>query len=248
MQNRHLPSVQPLSARSVALSALLGYHPPALPIRSLIRIGELFDIPERTMRMALRRMAANGDVVADDGLYRLTGRLLERQSRQDESGSPKTRRWRGAWEMAIVTAPPRPLADRVALRRTMVGLRMAELREGVWLRPANLVRARDDTLEQQCSFYTARPESDPVELAASLWDLPAWASEARRLQSELEEATGLIEGFMVTAEVLRHLLIDPVLPSELLPDDWPAGELREQFARFEQDYAARLREYSDQAI
>ena len=53
---------------------------------------------------------------------------------------------------------------------------------------------------------------------------------------------------MVTAEVLRHLLIDPVLPPELLPDDWPAADLREQFARFEQDYAARLREYSDDTV
>ncbi len=245
MQNRHLPTVQSLSARSVALSALLGYHPPALPIRALIRIGELFEIPERTMRMALRRMAANGDVVADNGLYQLTGHLFERQPRQDEACSPQTRRWRGAWEMAIVTAPPRPLADRVALRRSMVALRLAELREGVWIRPANLVRERHPILREQCTFYQSRPEDDPLELAASLWDLQAWASEARRLQSELAGATGLTEGFIVTAEVLRHLLIDPVLPRELLPDDWPATELREQFARFEHDYAHRLREYSD---
>ena len=30
--DRHLPSVTPLTARSVALSTLLGYHPPALPV------------------------------------------------------------------------------------------------------------------------------------------------------------------------------------------------------------------------
>jgi phenylacetic acid degradation operon negative regulatory protein len=245
MQSRHLPTVRPLSARSVALSALLGYHPPALPISSLIRIGELFEIPERTMRMALRRMVANGDVVADDGFYQLTGRLLERQALQDESCSPKTKSWRGSWEMAVVTAPPRPLADRVALRRSMVALRLAELREGVWLRPANLVREWHDTLLKQCTFYAARPEDDPLELAGSLWDLQAWASEARQLQSELAGATGLKEGFMVTADVLRHLLIDPMLPPELLPDNWPATELREQFAAFELDYATRLREYSD---
>jgi phenylacetic acid degradation operon negative regulatory protein len=127
----------------------------------------------------------------------------------------------------------------------MVALRMAELREGVWIRPANLVRERHHTLLEQCRFYQSRPEDDPIELAASLWDLPAWASEARRLQSELAGATELTEGFMVTAEVLRHLLIDPVLPPELVPGDWPAAGLREQYARFELDYATRLREYSD---
>jgi len=150
--------------------------------------------------------------------------------------------------MAIVTAPPRPLAERVALRRSMVDLRMAELREGVWIRPANLVRDRPDTLLEQCTFLESRPEEDPKQLAASLWELQAWASEARDLQSELAGATGLIEGFMVTAEILRHLLIDPVLPPELLPEDWPGADLREQFARFEQDYAARLREYSDEGF
>jgi DNA-binding transcriptional regulator PaaX len=36
-----------------------------------------------------------------------------------------------------------------------------------------------------------------------------------------------------------------MLPPELLPDNWPAAELREQFAAFELDYAGRLREYSD---
>ena len=42
--------------------------------------------------------------------------------------------------MAVVTTPARPQAERVALRKAMIDLRLAELREGVWLRPDNLVR------------------------------------------------------------------------------------------------------------
>ena len=74
MPDRHLPAVTPLTARSVAISALLGYHPPALPVRELVKVGGLFGIAERTTRVALTRMAADGDVVVEGGVYRLTER------------------------------------------------------------------------------------------------------------------------------------------------------------------------------
>lgn len=244
VHNRLLPPIRPLTARSVVLSTLLGYHPPELPVSALVRVGALFGIAERTIRVALTRMVADGDVVADNGVYRLTERLVERQARQDEICSPRTRRWRGAWEMAIVTAPPRPLAERVALRKSMVGLRLAELREGVWVRPANLIREPHATVLEQCTFFEGRPVTDSLELAGSLWDLPAWAAEARRLRQELDGATSLADGFIATAEVIRHLLLDPVLPPELLPEDWPGTDLRQRYVEFVSAYATRLREYS----
>ena len=245
MQDSKSLGVRPLKARSVVLSALLGFHPPRLPVRALIRIGQLFGITEGTIRVALTRMVADGDVVADNGAYRLSGRLLERQARQDESSSPHTRRWRGTWETAIVTAPPRALRDRVALRRGMAAFRLGELREGTWLRPANLVRARPATVDAQCTFFESRPEMDAVELARSLWDLDAWALKAGRLRAALDDATDLAEGFMVTAAVLRHLDHDPILPPELLPDEWPASDLRGDYLRFNDNYRSRLSDYSE---
>jgi len=243
MQERHLPAIQPLTARSVVLTVLLGYHPPALPMRALIRVGGLFGMPERTVRMAVRRAVADGDLAADDGVYRLRQRLVDRQARQDGVFGPGTRTWRGTWEMAVVTAPPRPLAERIALRKTMVSLRLAELREGMWLRPANLVRERPGPAVDQCTFFEARPEGDPVALAQSLWDLEAWAGEARQLLEEISLVTDLREGFVAVAEVYRHLLLDPLLPSELLPDGWPGAELRLRHGEFVAGYADQLRGY-----
>lgn len=238
------PSIRPLTARSVVLSTLLGYHPPVLPVGALLRVGALFGIGERAIRVALGRMVADGDLSVESGSYRLTARLVERQRRQDESYSPRTRAWRGAWEMEIVTAPPRPLAERVALRRSMAALRLAELREGVWMRPANLVRTRHATALEQCTFFTGRPPDDPRELARLLWDLDPWADEARRLHAEIERSTGLVEGFLATADVLHHLQLDPVLPPELLPVDWPGPMLRARYADFSVAYAELLRDYS----
>jgi phenylacetic acid degradation operon negative regulatory protein len=243
-----LPStVRPLTARSVVLSTLLGYHPPELPVSALVRVGGLFGLAEGAVRVALGRMVADGDLIVSERTYRLAERLLARQRRQDEACSPRTKAWRGAWETEIVTAPPRPLAERVALRRSMAALRLAELREGVWMRPANLVRERHATALEQCSFFLARPQDDPTELAGRLWDLDAWAAEARRLQGALDRVEGLVAGFMITADVLHHLLADPMLPAELLPADWPGAALRRRYAEFSVSYAEGLRAYSSQA-
>lgn len=243
--DHRLPGLTPLTARSVALSTLLGFHPPALPVSALVRVSGLFGIAERTTRVALTRMVADGDVVSENGVYRLTDRLLRRQAQQDEARSPRTRPWEGNWEMAIVTAAARPLAERVALRKTMAGLRLTELREGVWIRPDNLIRQTGGIVIEQCTFFLGR-YPHPAELVGTLWDLRAWAGEARRLHGRFDDAAeNLTDGFMATAEALRHLLTDPCLPAELLPADWPGETLRDRYDEFRAAFAQRLRDYSD---
>jgi phenylacetic acid degradation operon negative regulatory protein len=232
-----------LSARSAVLSALLGSHPPRLPARHLVRIGALFGIAEGTVRVALSRMVAAGDLVQDGGGYTLSERLIERQARQDESRDPHTRPWDGTWEVAVVTAERRAPPDRAAFRHTMSALRMAELREGTWMRPANLVREWPEIVTAQCTLIDGRPHGDPTPL---LWDLEGWASEARRLERALDRADGLAEGFLVSAAVLRHLLADPLLPPELLPAGWPGAELRARYDGFDRHYMEVLQRHLKQ--
>ena len=251
VQDRHLPAIRPLTARSVVLSTLLGYHPPALPARALVRVGGLFDMAEQTIRVALTRMVATGDVAADDGVYQLSSRLVQRQAQQEEGCSPRLKVWEGRWEMAVVTAVSRSLPDRVALRKAMAALRLAEFREGVWIRPDNLVREAGYSswpgaglVAEQCAFFDSRPAVEPAALARSLWDLDEWAAEATRLLRKFDVAVSLKDGFIVIAEAVRHLLIDPCLPAELLPANWPGTELRIRYAEFRATYAERLRDYS----
>lgn len=231
-----------LSARSAVLSVLLGSHPPRLAARQLVRVGALFGIAEGAVRVALSRMVAAGDLLQADGSYTLSPRLLERQARQDESRDPLAGAWDGGWEIAVVTAERRTPADRAALRETMTRLRLGELREGTWLRPANLRRAWPEIVTAQCTIIEGRPREDPTHL---LWDLPGWAAEARRLERAMERSTGLTEGFLVSAAVLRHLLADPLLPAELLPAAWPGGELRARYAAFDRAYRRALLDHLD---
>ena len=42
--------------------------------------------------------------------------------------------------------------------------------------------------------------------------------------------------------MVRHLLTDPVLPDEMLPDGWPGAALRESYAQFAAELVARRNE------
>lgn len=233
--------LRPLTARSAVLSTLLGAHPPRLPARSLVRVGELFDIAEGTIRVALSRMVASGDLTQVNGDYQLTRRLRDRQSRQDESRFPITKPWQGDWEIAVVTAPRRHAAERLGFRLAMKHLRLGELREGTWLRPDNLALERPALVTEQCTFLVGRPAEEG--LAAKLWDLDGWAAEARELEKALDQATGLTESFVTAATVLRHFLADPLLPEELLPPDWPGERLRARYDDFDTNFQAVLRSH-----
>jgi phenylacetic acid degradation operon negative regulatory protein len=230
--------LRPLSARSVVLSLLLGTHPPQLPVKDLIRYVEPFGVGGSTLRAALSRMTAAGDLRrTDDAVYGLSDRLLARQRRQDEAVRPRTRAWRGDWEMLVITATGRGPAARADLRTRLASLRLAELREGVWLRPANLARPLPD-LADTAQSYTARPDRPAAGLAAELWPLATWSHTARALLARASESRLPADRFTVFAAAVRHLLADPVLPPELLPTDWPGDELRGAYA----GYRAELRE------
>lgn len=237
MDSPDLPGLRPLTARSAVLSTLLGAHPPRLPARSLVRVGELFDIAEGTIRVALSRMVAAGDLRQVDGDYELSERLIRRQTRQDQSRFPAVLAWDGDWEIVVVTAERRSPAERAAFRAATAALRLAEVRAGTWLRPANLDRVPD----VPALVLHGRPATDPAALAASLWDLDAWAGRADRLRAALDEAVDPAAGFMISAAVLRHLLADPLLPAPLLPADWPGEALRARYEEFDLTFQRVLR-------
>ncbi|WP_077800908.1 PaaX family transcriptional regulator C-terminal domain-containing protein [Streptomyces sp. JHA26] len=235
------PVLRPLSARSVVLSLLLGTHPPELPVRDLMRLVQRFDVGGSTARAALSRMVSAGDLRRTGTGYRLSERLLERQRRQDEAVRPHTRAWDGDWEMVVITATGRGPAERAELRTRLAALRLAELREGVWLRPANLSRPLPGDLDAVAERCTARPARPARELAAELWPLDAWAATARALLAHVEGSLRPAGRLAAFAAVVRHLLADPVLPPELLPPRWPGAALRDAYTAYQREQTERIR-------
>ena len=240
-----------LTARSIVASTLLGTDPPRLPARVLVQAGELFGVSEGTTRVALSRMVTSGELAAGDGWYELAGpHLLARQARQQASRAATTRDWDGAWRLVVVTAERRAASARAELRDALSRARLAELREGVWLRPDNLDAALPAIVGEQAT--TLRAFDVAPATVSQLWDLDGWQGRARELRADMKplvarlergDTDALADGFITSASVLRHFQADPLLPDALLPARWPGRALRTDYDRFDRAYRAVLRDW-----
>jgi phenylacetic acid degradation operon negative regulatory protein len=244
---------QSLSARSVLATALLGADQPHLTVGELVAMASLFGISDGAARTCLWRMVSNGELTSDDGTYTLAGGLLERRQRVDEaSRTAATRRWDGTWELAVVSLERRSAADRLALRKAATALHLAELREGIWIRPDNLDPDRLPTLravlDRQCVHFHGAATDIPADTVRSLFDLDDWAADACRLTHALRDevdaeavaAEDFAYWFTLSVAAVRHLQLDPLLPAELSPPDWPGQDLRNAYRHFDEVFKQRL--------
>lgn len=248
---------RPLSARSVLASALLGSDQARLTVAELVAVASLFGISAGAARTCLWRMVSNGELTGDDGSYALAGRLLERRERVDEAyriDDAAARRWDGTWELAIVSLERRSAADRLELRKAAMALHLAELREGVWIRPDNLAPQRFPTsravLDQQCTHFHGAATDITADRLRSLFSLDTWTDDARALieamnvelrPTKRDDSTESFRyEFALSIAVVRHLQLDPLLPVEFIPDHWPGHTLRSTYRRFDHAFKQRM--------
>ncbi len=232
-------TLRPLTARSAVLSTLLGSAAGAATPAELVALAGELGITENAMRASLSRMLGAGEVSRTEDGYRLNDRLAQRQRRQEAAAQAPVTTWDGTWLLAVVTTAGREAADRAELRAGLRAARLAELREGVWLRPANLP-CDLSAYPEVTVWRDARPApGTDDDVVARLWDLRGWAAHARHLldaAAEHEHPGRAGERFTVMAAIVRHLMDDPALPPELVPQDHPADRLRAAYA----DYRAEL--------
>ena len=86
----------------------------------------------------------------------------------------------------------------------------------------------------------------PAGTAGTLFDLPGWADDARRLVAAIDDefaAAPFDDGeisatlgyhFTLSVAAVHQLEVDPLLPAALLPDDWPAERLRVRYRDFDE--------------
>jgi phenylacetic acid degradation operon negative regulatory protein len=245
--------IRPLNARSLVLSVLLGLPTPRLAATSTARLAELFDIAPGTMRTAISRMLAAGELTSVDGGYELGGPLVERKAAQDIGRRPAGDAWDGTWWVVTVTSPNRQLATRRDFRTAMANARMGELRPDTWLRPANLAGPRGDA----GTIVVRGPVDgeDGSTLAARLWDLDGIARRCAALRDaidrDVDELAGgapaaVTRGIMLAAAVVHFLRAEPLLPAALTPDGWATDDLREQYAAYDRALGRTLRRALDQ--
>lgn len=229
--------IAPLSARSVALSVLLGAPDGRLPVRDLVATGVMCDIAPSTMRVALSRLVGSGELTVDDGIYTLAPHHLGRLRAQHEDLAPRLRPWNGQWETVVIVESGRDAVDRARLRLDLAHARLGELREGVWMRPANLDRPPFG--DPHTTTLMSHP-MEPDQIAESLWDLDAWADRGRALLADARRPELDGHRLAAVAALVRHLRTDPAIPAELTPPNWPADEMRAAY----DDYRAQLAQHT----
>ncbi len=225
--------ITPLSARSVALSVLLGAPDGRLSVRDLVASGVMCDISPPTMRVALSRLVGSGELTVDDGVYTLSPHHLARLRAQHDDIAPRLLPWNGQWETVVIVESGRDAGDRARLRHDLTQARLGELREGVWMRPANLDRPPFG--DPHTTTLVSHPQ-EPDRIVESLWDLEAWADRGRALLTASRRPDLDAHRLAAVAALVRHLRTDPALPRELTPPNWPADEMRATY----DDYRTQL--------
>jgi phenylacetic acid degradation operon negative regulatory protein len=243
-----LLDLRPFGARSIVLSVLLGSHPPEMPVGPLLQFTGLFGISDGTVRTALSRMSTRGELENHDGVYRLGGRLLDRQSQQDAGRANPPAGWGGQWWTAVVLSERRTMADRRTFRSRAQGARLGELRPDTWLRPANIDVPTDlpDVALTIGNLVTGSDE----EIVRKLWDLDALDQQAHELLVRVARTDELLDtsepsdsalasAFTVLATCLRYLRTEPQLPAELAVST-ASNDLRTRYSDVEQKFQEHL--------
>lgn len=221
-------------------------------VGSLIELLSPLGVSEGALRTALSRMSSRGWLVSErrgrNAFYSLTARgrrLLEEGERRifhptwDEP-------WDGTWQLVSYSIPEedRTLRDRLRVRLTWIGC--GSLGNGLWLTPCDVSEPLAEIVESlgvtdRTELFEARHLgfSDPHELVARCWDLPAVQArylefidrhlprfrecERELARGEISAETAFVHQFDLVHEYREFPLIDPYLPRELLPADW-AGD------------------------
>jgi phenylacetic acid degradation operon negative regulatory protein len=251
-----LPRQQQGSPQHLLLTLLGDYwygHQESLPSRALTAVLTEFGISYHGARAAVSRLSRRGllELSRTDGRagYRLTkyanSVLTEGLERIVQFGTT-CNTWDGSWTVVLFSVPESQRELRTVARTRLRWLGFSSLYNGTWVSPW----ARCDEAARLLSEVGVRhsvvlrstlSESSP-ESPASAWDLNALAEAYNDF---LLEFSPLLErarsGSIGTAEALlkRSLLmdawrqfpaIDPDLPAELLPPDFPRSEARALFA------------------
>jgi phenylacetic acid degradation operon negative regulatory protein len=227
------------TARSFVLDLLSTLRRGTMPVGALVAAGALFDLSENNVRVALARLRAAGRVERDErGRYRLGSGAapVAERVRSWRSPASATRRWGGSWIGVQATAGPRRGRARRERERALRLLGFEALAPGLHVRPDNL-RTSLSELRDQLSALGLEPGALVFALrdldaasdarARTLWDVAALRAGYRRSLAEiaasearlpaLSEGESMAESFRVGGSALRQLVLDPLLPEEILP-------------------------------
>ncbi|MCX5393798.1 PaaX family transcriptional regulator C-terminal domain-containing protein [Streptomyces sp. NBC_00094] len=226
-----------------------------MPVAALIRLLGVLGVDPPSVRSSVSRLKRRGlllprrtaDGAAGYALSEDARRLLDDGDRRIYARTePKLSE---GWVLAVFSVPEAERHKRHLLRSRLARLGFGTAAPGVWIAPARLYEETRNTLERlELSPYVDLFRGEHLGYAATAeavarwWDLPAIAGLHEEFLAVHEPvlhawrsapggAEDAYRAYLLVLDSWRRLpYADPVLPAELLPDDWPGRGSSEVFA------------------
>ncbi len=244
----------------------------ALPSAALAQLLGAFDVNEQAARVAIGRLAARGALILErrgrTTWYRQSANLLTilPQGRAITAGfaEPRTR-WDGTWTVLSWSIAGGTPAAAYRLRTSLRELGFAPLSTGIWISPDDPGESVADIFHHvdnvTFSVLMARDAELPGAASPeSAWDLqeirPEYDSFLEVFRPALDRETADVLGrsdalVLRTRAVYRWFVIaalDPDLPAQLLPPDWPRAVARRLFVELVDRLAPLAFEYVQSVV
>jgi phenylacetic acid degradation operon negative regulatory protein len=240
-----------------------------LPATALLTLLGEFGVTNTAGRAAISRLVRRGVLESRrDGRhssYRLTGQAAAELSGggiwvADFAAEPES--WDGFWTFVTFSMPKEETTRRNALRVHLRWRGFAPLYDGVWVSPQPLSRQELDDLAAVASgaVTVIRAQHIPLGTGADRSPICAWDLDAiaEHYESFVREWSAMLPGIAdgsvtgvaavrartaVMDTFRRFPMIDPELPTKLMPPDWSRGRAREVFVAVYDGLARPAQEY-----
>lgn len=155
--------------------------------------------------------------------------------------------WDGTWTLLGFSLPESWQRQRHLLRSRLLWAGFGSLQGGLWIAPSTVDVApllSDLDAASHVKVFQARalPPTDVDELVRDAWDLDALASQYQRFldrwsrpDSSPEAPDALARQLLLQTEWLQIIRLDPRLPQQHLPQDWPAERAQRVFRALHAD-------------
>jgi phenylacetic acid degradation operon negative regulatory protein len=226
----------------------------SLPSAALVALLAEFGVSDSAARAALSRLTRNRLLVTSRSGRRTYVRLSDRAAQILDEGAQHIfsfgrgcEPWDGMWSLLAFSIPEANRAVRDALRRQLRWLGFAPLYDGLWVAPrdqvADVIGLLGELGISTATVFraTAVPGIEPDGLPQRAWDLDdlrarydafitvAGQLQARALAGLISPVEALVARTRAMDEWRTFPGLDPDLPVELLPAEWPRAAARELF-------------------
>lgn len=219
--------------------------------QTLVAALGLVDVEEKAARQAISRLADKGWLTSQRVGRRTRWTLtpwandvLERGAERIYGLGQRSEDWDGSWLVLLASVPESQRAVRGPLGVRLGWAGFGSLGQGVWLSPrvdreAEVVRVLADVAVEGVTLFRSEMTDvgDATDLARRAWQPDELAAEYEMFLSTVERLSPH-DAASTTGDLIRLVdawrrfpLLDPDLPAELLPPDWPGHVAAQAFSR-----------------